>query len=115
VEISYRGWKRGWHVRYEPRSIAYHDASQTMDRRFSRRSLDKLSRRSRILMHWMLLPLSVCGTIVGSDAVRWFRGRYTLFDPKGMIGLAGINFFVIAPLLIVINNMEGVLSYYLGR
>jgi GT2 family glycosyltransferase len=55
VEVSYRGWKRGWLVKYEPRSIAYHDASQTMDRRYSRRSLDKISRRSRILMHWMLL------------------------------------------------------------
>ncbi len=55
VEISYRGWKRGWLVKYEPRSIAYHDASQTMDRRYRRRELDKLSRRSRILMHWMLL------------------------------------------------------------
>jgi GT2 family glycosyltransferase len=55
VEISYRGWKRGWSVRYEPRSVAYHDASRTMDRKYSRRSLDKLSRRSRILMHWMLL------------------------------------------------------------
>jgi len=55
VEISYRGWKRGWYVKYEPRSIAYHDASQTMDRRYRRRALDKISRRSRILMHWMLL------------------------------------------------------------
>lgn len=55
VEVSYRGWKRGWVVKYEPRSIAYHDASQTMDRRYGRRSLDKISRRSRILMHWMLL------------------------------------------------------------
>lgn len=55
VELSYRGWKRGWLIKYEPRSVAYHDASQTMDRRYHRRSLDKLSRRSRILMHWMLL------------------------------------------------------------
>jgi GT2 family glycosyltransferase len=55
VELSYRGWKRGWVVKYEPRSIAYHDASQTMDRRYRRRALDKISRRSRILMHWMLL------------------------------------------------------------
>ncbi len=55
VELSYRGWKRGWIIKYEPRSIAYHDASQTMDRRYERRSLDKISRRSRILMHWMLL------------------------------------------------------------
>ncbi len=55
IELSYRAWKRGWVINYEPRSIAYHDASQTMDRRYKRRSLDKISRRSRILMHWMLL------------------------------------------------------------
>ncbi len=55
VEISYRAWKRGWSVHYEPASLAYHDASRTMDRRYRRRALDKISRRSRILMHWMLL------------------------------------------------------------
>jgi GT2 family glycosyltransferase len=55
IEISYRAWKRGWSIRYEPRSIAYHDASQTMKRRYQKRSLDLLSRRSRILMHWILL------------------------------------------------------------
>ncbi len=55
IEISYRGWKRGWLIRYEPRSIAYHDAGQTMKRRYKRRSLDRLSRRSRIVMHWLLL------------------------------------------------------------
>ena len=55
VELSYRGWKRGWLVKYEPRSVAFHDASQTMDRRYRRQTLDKISRRSRILMHWMLL------------------------------------------------------------
>jgi GT2 family glycosyltransferase len=55
IEISYRAWKRGWTIRYEPRSIAYHDASQTMSRRYRKRSLDRLSRRSRILMHWIQL------------------------------------------------------------
>jgi GT2 family glycosyltransferase len=55
VELSYRGWKRGWAIHYEPRSVAYHDASRTMDRRYRRPALDRISRRSRILMHWMLL------------------------------------------------------------
>ncbi len=55
VEISYRAWKRGWLVKYEPRSVAYHDARQTMERRYRRRSLDVMSTRSRILMHWILL------------------------------------------------------------
>jgi GT2 family glycosyltransferase len=55
IEISYRAWKRGWLIKYEPQSVAYHDASQTMKRRYRRRSLNRLSRRSRILMHWILL------------------------------------------------------------
>jgi GT2 family glycosyltransferase len=55
IELSYRGWKRGWLVKYEPRCVAYHDASQSMKRRYTRRSLNKLSLRSRILMHWILL------------------------------------------------------------
>jgi len=55
VELSYRAWKRGWIIKYEPRSIAYHDASQTMEKRYERRSRYMISNRSRILMHWMLL------------------------------------------------------------
>ena len=55
IEISYRAWKRGWTVNYEPRSVAYHDASQTMKRRYRPRPLDMISRRSRIVMHWILL------------------------------------------------------------
>ena len=72
VELSYRGWKRGWRIKYEPRSVAYHDASQTMDRRYRRRTLNKLSRRSRILMHWMLLHDPVMfGQHIGALALRF--------------------------------------------
>lgn len=63
------------------------------------------------LIHWMLIPLLLCGTIVLTDAIRWMKGTYTIFDPKGVIGLYGINFFLIAPLLIVMNDMEGVETY----
>ncbi len=55
IEISYRAWKRGWTIRYEPGSVAYHDASQTIKRFYRGQSRDMLSRRSRILMHWILL------------------------------------------------------------
>ncbi len=66
------------------------------------------------MMHWMLLPLSLCGTIVMADAIRWFKGTYTLLDPKGIIGLYGINFFLIAPLLIVFYDVEKTEEYVLG-
>ncbi|NLT67343.1 MAG: glycosyltransferase [Acidobacteria bacterium] len=75
VEISYRAWKRGWVIKYEPRSVAYHDASQSMKRRFTRRSLDKLSLRSRILMHWLLLhDRSMFGMHAASMAGRLLAG-----------------------------------------
>jgi len=63
------------------------------------------------IMHWMLVPLFLCGIIVGADAMRWFRGKYTLFDPKGIIGVYGINFFLMAPLLVVFYDVEGVETY----
>jgi GT2 family glycosyltransferase len=55
IDISYRGWKRGWQIEYEPGSIAFHDANQTMKRRYKGRSRDRLARRSRLIMHWILL------------------------------------------------------------
>ncbi len=55
IELSYRAWKRGWLVKYEPGSVAYHDASQTIATHYRKRHVDGLSRRNRILMHWMLL------------------------------------------------------------
>jgi len=52
------------------------------------------------LLHWFLIPVYLCGIIVGLDAVRWFRGRMDLFDAKGLIGTLGCHFFVVAPLLV---------------
>jgi hypothetical protein len=56
---------------------------------------------SRAVAHWFLLPLMVCGTLIGSDAVRWVRGVYDTFDPKGLTGLFGFHYFFVAPLLFV--------------
>ena len=55
IEISYRAWKMGWTVKYEPDSVAFHDASQTMKRRYRFGSGNALARRSRLWMHWILL------------------------------------------------------------
>ena len=67
------------------------------------------------MMHWMLLPLALCGTLVGADAIRWLKGTYTIFDPKGTIGLLGVNFFLVAPLLIVFHDVEGVETYVVSQ
>lgn len=51
------------------------------------------------LLHWFVLPVWMCGVLVGMDAYDWARGRMSLFDPVGIIGLLGLHFFFLAPLL----------------
>ena len=51
------------------------------------------------VLHWFLLPTIISGTLIGSDAIEWIRGRMDTFDPKGLIGLYGIHFFCIGTML----------------
>lgn len=49
--------------------------------------------------HWFILPVTLCGILMASDALNWARGRVDVFDPIGIIGLLGIHFFFLAPIL----------------
>jgi hypothetical protein len=49
--------------------------------------------------HWFLIPVSLCGILIGIDAVEWLRGRVDLYDPAGIVGLLGVHYFFVAPLL----------------
>jgi hypothetical protein len=49
--------------------------------------------------HWFLLPTALCGILIGPDAIRWLRGGYDLYDPKGLVGAFGWYFFFLAPVL----------------
>ena len=53
------------------------------------------------LMHWFLAPLFCCGVLLGVDVVDWCRGKVDLFDARGMVGLLGFHFVVLAPILMV--------------
>ncbi len=57
--------------------------------------------RTESLLHWMILPLWVCGVLIGADASAWLRGRLDIFDPAGLVGAYGYYFFFVAPLLTV--------------
>ncbi|MDJ0617723.1 MAG: hypothetical protein QNJ63_13445 [Calothrix sp. MO_192.B10] len=50
-------------------------------------------------LHWFVIPVGLCGILIGIDAIDWFRGKLNLFDPVGILGLLGFHFFFIAPLL----------------
>lgn len=51
------------------------------------------------LIHWFVIPVYLCGILVGTDALDWVRGRVGLFDPVGLVGLLGVVHFFLAPLL----------------
>jgi GT2 family glycosyltransferase len=54
VELSYRAWKRGFTVRYEPRSIVRHQFSSTIAPRAGGQ-IERISQRNRLLFHWIHL------------------------------------------------------------
>ncbi|HNR39176.1 MAG TPA: glycosyltransferase [Acidobacteriota bacterium] len=53
IDLSYRAWKRGWEIRFEPRSVVYHQPSATIGRAFERRRIATIAARNRLLFHWL--------------------------------------------------------------
>jgi hypothetical protein len=49
--------------------------------------------------HWFVIPVILCGVVVGIDAIDWLRGKMNIFDPFGFVGLFGYHFFFLCPLL----------------
>lgn len=52
IDLSYRALKRGWEVRYEPRSVAYHKTQSTITKQQKRRSIELISARNNYLFVW---------------------------------------------------------------
>lgn len=51
------------------------------------------------LQHWYLIPVTLCGVLVTTDAIDWIRRKYDLYDPVGLIGVFSVHFFYLAPIL----------------
>ena len=54
---------------------------------------------SEDFIHWFIIPVYLCGVVAAVDAVDWVRGRVGVVDPGGILGLLGVHFFFLAPLL----------------
>lgn len=52
VDLSYRAWKRGWKIVYEPRTLIYHQGGATILKLYSRLFLDAIAERNRFLLVW---------------------------------------------------------------
>ena len=52
IDLSYRAWKRGWEVRFEPASIVYHEPESTNLVAFGSLRMKIISTRNQILFVW---------------------------------------------------------------
>ncbi len=57
-------------------------------------------------IHWFIIPVAICGLLIIPDMLKWFKGSYDTFDPKGLFGLLGFYLFFLSPLLWVATNAQ---------
>ena len=88
TDLSYRAWKRGWKIIYEPRPIVHHRCSQTITTHFGRRPASLIKKknyylfiwknitdRSLILQHLLFLPFFLLNKLV-SGRVTWVKAFF---------------------------------------
>jgi hypothetical protein len=49
--------------------------------------------------HVFVVPVLICGFLIGIDFADWLRGRMDLLDPVGILGFLGFHTFFLAPFL----------------
>jgi len=52
VDLGYRAWKRGYKILWEPKAVVYHKHESTIGRHFSKKYIDSVSERNRLLFIW---------------------------------------------------------------
>ena len=52
IELSYRAWKRGWEIHYEPKSIVYHRPNTTINKYYKRFKVRCIYQRNRFFFVW---------------------------------------------------------------
>ncbi len=52
IDLSYRAWKRGYKILWEPQSVVHHHHESTIGSQFSKRYVDLISQRNQLLFIW---------------------------------------------------------------
>ncbi len=52
ADLSYRAWKRGWRIIYEPESLAYHQTHATIFQTHPQEYIEMIGERNRYIMVW---------------------------------------------------------------
>ncbi|MBI4456119.1 MAG: glycosyltransferase family 2 protein [Acidobacteria bacterium] len=88
VDLSYRAWKRGWNIVYQPKAVGWHQASSTIGRAFRGGDIEIIAIKNRLLFHWKNLhdPLMLCqhiGMLLFMLLSRWAAGDLAFYRAFG--------------------------------
>jgi GT2 family glycosyltransferase len=96
IDLSYRAWRRGWRVLYEPRSVIHHLGAQTSSKEYKSDEIRTVVTQNMFLFqwkniddpamraaHWAWLPLRLARAAVMGDVPflqgfgrAWARRKY---------------------------------------
>ncbi len=52
IDLSYRAWKRGYQILWEPKAVVHHKHESTIGKHFSKNYIDFVSQRNRLIFIW---------------------------------------------------------------
>jgi GT2 family glycosyltransferase len=52
IDLSYRAWKRGWKILWEPASIVHHNHGGTVEKYYSKSYREYISQRNQLIFIW---------------------------------------------------------------
>lgn len=52
IDISYRAWKRGWKIIYEPKALAYHQGGETISKFYKNSYVNTIVERNKYFLVW---------------------------------------------------------------
>jgi len=52
IDLSYRAWKRGFKILWEPQSVVHHQHETTIGLRFNQKYVDLITQRNQLLFIW---------------------------------------------------------------
>lgn len=52
ADLSYRAWKRGWKIIYEPKSLVYHQTHSTIFKVYPKHYIERISEKNKYILVW---------------------------------------------------------------
>ena len=99
ADISYRAWKRGWRIIFEPSSIVFHEGTGTITRFHSVNYVSMICERNRYLLIWKNI----------TDP--WFIIKHLIFIPiRLLVNLIKCNFASIAGFFCALPHIREVVK-----